>query len=69
MDAVRLKNNNPEIGQKRSCHLAEKIYAMLNQGNLYEIHEILSHLENEDDRKCVIQVFADKFDFNFLKYI
>jgi hypothetical protein len=42
---------------------------MLNQGNLFEIHRILQNLKNEEERKCVINVFLEKFDFNFLKYI
>lgn len=69
MDAVSNKNNKPAIGQKQPCHLAEEIYAMLNQGSLFEIHQILSRLKNEKDRKCVIQLFIEKFNFNFLKYI
>jgi len=69
MDAIKLKNNNREIGQKKQCHLAEEIYVKLNQGSLYEIHQILNQLDNEKDRKCVVRIFLEKFDFNFLKYI
>ena len=69
MNTVKLKNNKPEIGQNKSCHLAERIFRMLNQGNLFEIHEILNSLKSEEQRKCVEQVFVDKFDFNFQKYI
>ena len=69
MDQIKLKNNKREIGYKKQCHLAEEIYVKLNEGSLYEIHQILSQLENEKDRKCVIQIFLEKFDFNFLKYI
>lgn len=69
MDSVELKNNNPVIGQKKSCHLAERIFRMLNQGNLFEIHKILRDLQNEEDRNCVVRVFLEKFNFNFQKYI
>ena len=69
MDAVRLKNNKPEIGQKKPCNLADEIYAKLNEGNLYEIHKILNQLEDENQRRCVIRIFLEKFDFNFLRYI
>jgi len=69
MDTVKLKNNKPEIGQKESCHLAEKIFGMLNQGNLFEIHRILQNLKNEEEKKCLLKVFVEKFDFNFQKYI
>ena len=70
MATVRLKKiNNTEIGQKKPCHLAEEIFAKLNQGSLYEIHQILSEVENEKQRKCIIKLFIEKFDFNFTKYI
>jgi hypothetical protein len=69
MDSVNLKNNMLAIGQKKSCHLAERIYRMLNQGNLFEIHKILQDLKNEEEMKCVVQVFLEKFNFNFQKYI
>ena len=69
MDALNLKNNNLENGQKKPCHVAERIFSMLNQGNLFEIHRILQELKDEEERKCVAQVFLEKFDFNFQKYI
>lgn len=69
MDAVNIKNNMPEIGQKETCHLAERIFCMLNQGNLFEIHKILQQINNEEEKLCVIKVFVEKFNFNFQKYI
>ena len=70
MASVKLNNNNnTEIDQKKTCHLAEEIYAKLNQGSLYDIHQILSEVENEKQRKCIIKLFVEKFDFNFTKYI
>ena len=68
MEPVKLKNNKPEIGQK-SCHLAEEIYSKLNQGSLFEIHQMLNKIEDEDKKRCVVKVFIEKFNFNFLKYI
>lgn len=69
MDKVNVKNNKPAMGQKNPCYLANKIYNMLNQGSLYEIHQELQDLKNEHDRKCLIKVFVEKFNFNFIKYI
>ncbi len=68
MEPVKLNNNKPEIGQK-SCRLAEEIYSMLNQGSLFEIHRMLNNIEDEENIKCVVKVFIEKFNFNFLKYI
>ena len=68
MDSVKLKNNKQDPGVK-SCKLAEKIYFNLNQGNLFEIHKILESIDNDYDKSCVINVFIQKFDFNFLRYI
>ena len=68
MEPVNLKNKKPEIGQK-SCRLAEEIYSKLNQGSLFEIHQILNKIEDEDKKRCVVKVFIEKFNFNFLKYI
>ena len=69
MDAVKLKNNMPEIGQNNSCLLAERIFCMLNEGNLFEIHKILKSFKNEDEKMVVVKVFVEKFDFNFQNYI
>jgi len=69
MDTVKLKNNTPEIGQNNTCHLAERIFFMLNQGNLFAIHKILKGIDNEEEKMCVIKVFKEKFNFNFQKYI
>lgn len=69
MDVAKLKNRDLNISQRNPCHLAEEIYAKLNQGSLYEIHQLLSEVENEKQRKCIIKLFIEKFDFNFTKYI
>lgn len=69
MDSVRLKNNGRVNGQKSTCQLAEEIFAMLNQGSLYNIHQVLENLKNDDELKCLEKAFIEKFEFNFTKYI
>ena len=68
MDSSGLKKSNEEIGQQ-SRQVAENIYKNLNQGNLFEIHQILNNLRDDHEKSCVINVFIEKFNFNFLRYI
>ena len=69
MDSVRLKNNRRVSDQKSTCQLAEEIFAMLNQGSLYNIHQVLEKLKNDDELKCLEKTFIEKFEFSFTKYI
>ena len=69
MDSESLKNNNKVIGQKTPLQLAEEIYTLLNQGSLYNIHQILQCLESDEDHDCLVKAFIQKFEFNFTKYI
>ena len=69
MDSGRLKNNEKLMAQKSNCQLAEEIFTMLNQGSLYNIHQLLQEMKSEDELKCLEKVFIEKFEFNFKKYI
>ena len=69
MDSARLKNNKRVRDQKSSCQLAEEIFALLNQGSLYNIHQVLAKVKSEDELKCLEKTFMEKFEFNFTKYI
>ena len=69
MDSGQLKNNEKLMAQKSNCQLAEEIFAMLNQGSLYNIHQVLQEMKSEDELKCLEKAFIEKFEFNFTKYI
>ena len=47
----------------------EKIYVLLNQGDLYGIYRILDMLNDQKEKKFIIQAFNAKYKFNFLNYI
>ena len=69
MDAIKLKNNNAEIGLANSCVLADEIYLHLNQGNLFKIHEVLERLDGDPELQYLDQAFVKKFGFSFMKHI
>ena len=50
MNHMESKNNN-EIG-RNSSRLADEIFAKLNQGSLFEIHQILDNLEDDQQKKA-----------------
>ena len=68
MVSSTFKSNRNEIDYDPS-QLAERIFVNLNQGNLYEIHQILDETKDEYERSNLVKVFVEKFNFNFLMYI
>lgn len=53
----------------RCCQMVEKIFALLNQGSLYDIYKMLDEMRNKGELSEVKDAFAEKYDFNFLNYI
>lgn len=68
MKTIELKNNPSMFGRKE-CSLAEKIYLKLNEGSLYDIHQIIESIENAEEKNRLTQVFINKYDFDFRQYI
>lgn len=68
MKTIELKNNQSMFGRKESS-LAEKIYLKLNEGSLYDIHQIIESIENAEEKNRLTQVFINKYDFDFRQYI
>ena len=69
MDSIKLKNNNQGNGQQDSCSIADEIYHLLNQGSLYEIHQVWNQIESNEQKQFIHHAFVDKFNFDFLRYI
>jgi len=68
MGATDHKNDTAEGIQKEGL-LVEQIYQKLNQGNLFEIYQIVESLEDYEVRCKVEKIFREKYHFDFKDYI
>jgi hypothetical protein len=68
MEATNHKNDTADKIQKER-HLVEQIYIKLNQGNLFEIYQIIESLEDAGKRSTIERVFKERYNFDFRNYI
>jgi len=68
MELERHKSNSNETDRLQPHELADEIYLKLHQGSLFEIHQLLLAMK-EEEKKCLVGVFMGKFNFDFSNYI